>query len=135
MQFLLLFLIHDLLLQQIKFLKMKRVAIPIKNNELSEYFGGCNYYEVFEIEGKNIRQQKYELPQITSINELPSWLRSQGVTDVIAYKVDKQIISAFAANKVNLFLGIKQNTTQNLITDYLNGDLESDKKIIEELIH
>lgn len=114
---------------------MKRVAIPIKNNELSEYFGGCNYYEVFEIEGKTINQSKIELPEISSINELPAWLKSQGVTDVIAYKVDKQIISAFAANKVNLFIGIRQNTTQNLLNDYLNGNLESDKKIIEELTH
>lgn len=112
---------------------MKRVAIPIKNNELSEYFGGCNYYEVFEIEGNKIHQQRFELPEISSIVELPNWLKSQGVTDVIAYKVDKNIISTFAANKVNLFIGIKQNTTQNLIEDYLNGNLESDKKIIEEL--
>lgn len=114
---------------------MKRVAIPIKNNELSEYFGRCNYYEVFEIDGKVVKHQKYELPEVTRIVDLPVWLKSKGITDVIAYKVNKDIISLFAENKVNLFIGIKQNTTQTIINDYLNGNLESDKNIIEELTH
>ena len=112
---------------------MKKVAIPISNNELSEYFGGCNYYEIFEIEGKNIQRKRMELPDVSNITELPNWLESQGVTDVIAYKVDRKIISLFASKKVNLFVGIKQNTTDNLIQDYLNGNLESDKNIIKEL--
>ena len=60
-------------------------------------------------------------------------LEKQGVTDVIAYKVKNQIISLFASRKVNLFVGIRQNTTENLINDYLQGKLESDKSIIEEL--
>ena len=76
---------------------MKKVAIPISNNELSEYFGGCNYYEIFEIEGKNIQRKRMELPNVSNITELPNWLESQGVTDVIAYKVDRKIISLFAS--------------------------------------
>ena len=114
---------------------MKRVAIPIENNSLSEYFGGCNYYEIFEIEGDRIQKKTFELPSVSSITELPSWLEKQGVTDVIAYKVNKEIISLFASKKVNLFVGVPQNTTDNLIDDYLKGKLESDRDIIEELTH
>lgn len=112
---------------------MKRVAIPIADNRLSEYFGGCNYYEIFEIEGDRIQKNIFELPDIADIDELPAWLEKQGVTDVIAYKVNKQIISLFASKKVNLFVGIPQNSTEKLIDDYLNGKLESDKNIIEEI--
>ena len=112
---------------------MKRVAIPISKNKLSEYFGGCNYYEVFEIEGKNIQKQPFKIPPVSDISKLPEWLCKQGVTDVIAYKVDRDIVSLFASKKVNLFLGIEVKSSEKLIEDYLNGKLESDKNIIEEL--
>jgi len=112
---------------------MKRVAIPISNNRLSEYFGGCNYYEIFEIKDKNVQKKTYELPAISDLKELPNWLKQQGVTDVIAYKVNRQIISLFASNKVNLFIGVPQSTSETLINEYLQGKLESDKNIIEEL--
>lgn len=112
---------------------MKRVAIPIVDNQLSEYFGTCNYYEIFEI-GKNISDRKTELmPVGVAISELPGWLENQGITDVIAYKVNREIIKLFASKKVNLFVGIPIDTPENLIDHYLQGKLESDKKIIDEL--
>jgi predicted Fe-Mo cluster-binding NifX family protein len=116
-----------------RFLKVKRIAIPIADNILSEHFGGCHYYEIFEIEGYNIQKKTLEIPDVNDISELPAWLEKQGVTDVIAYKVNKQIITLFASNKVNLFVGIPQHTTEKLIDDYLYGKLESDKTIIEEI--
>ncbi len=112
---------------------MKRVAIPISENKLSEYFGGCNYYEVFQIDGKKIKKQVFEVPPVKDILELPEWLYKQGITDVIAFKVNRDIISLFASKKVNLFIGIQVESSEKLINDYLNGRLESDKSIIKEL--
>ncbi len=114
---------------------MKRVAIPIANNELSEYFGQCHYYEIFEIEEGKVQNKLKQIPSVSNIMELPDWLKDQGITDVIAYKVDKQIISLFASKKVNLFVGVALNATDILIQDYLKGNLKSDTKIIEELIN
>jgi len=112
---------------------MRRVAIPISKNELSEFFGECNHYEIFEIEKEIVNQKMIEIPLNIDITELPKWLKNQGVSDVIAYKVNKKIISLFAANKVNLFVGIAKKSPKNLIDDYLQGKLESDKNIIEEI--
>ena len=112
---------------------MRRVAIPITNNQLSEYFGGCNHYEIFEIDKRVTGKQSASLPAGIALEELPGWLQKQGITDVIAYKVNREIISLFASKKVNLFVGIPINTSENLIEDYLNGTLASDKNIIAEL--
>lgn len=112
---------------------MKRVAIPIINNKLSEHFGGCSSYDIFEIEGMNIQKKTFEIPSVATAEELPDWLASQGITDVIVYRVKKDIISIFASKKVNLFVGIPINSTEKLIDDYLNGKLESDKNIIKEI--
>lgn len=112
---------------------MKRVAIPIFDDHLSEYFGECSYYEIFEVDKKILNRKLVEMPTGIAVTELPGWLEKQGVTDVIAYKVNKQIISLFASKKVNLFVGIARQEPELLIESYLNGKLESDKRIIAEL--
>lgn len=112
---------------------MKRVAIPIANERLSEFFGECNHYEIFEIDKKISKRKMAQMPVGISVKELPSWLENQGITDVIAYKVNREIISLFASRKVNLFVGIRIDSPEKLIDDYLNGKLESDKKIIAEI--
>ena len=112
---------------------MKRVAIPISKSELSEFFGQCNHYEIFEIEKEIINRKMVEIPDGMDVTQLPGWLKEMGVSDVIAYKVNKKIITLFASNKVNLFVGISQKSPENLIDDYLQGILESDKDIIDEI--
>lgn len=112
---------------------MKRVAIPIANNKLSEFFGECEQYEIYDVDRKITGIQSAELPSGIAIEELPGWLEKQGVTDVITYKVNPKIIRLFASRKVNLYVGISSDSPQNLIDEYLKGKLESDEKIILEL--
>ena len=113
---------------------MKRIAIPIANGLLSENFGECNYYEVFEVD-KAIESTKTAfLPDNIIIDELPSWLNSEGITDVITHRIDRRIIGLFASEKINLFVGIPIEAPERIIDDYLQGKLESDKKVIAELI-
>lgn len=112
---------------------MKRVAIPVVNERLSEFFGECNHYEIFEIDKMISERKTAQMPVGIAITELPQWLEKQGITDVIAYKVNREIISLFASKKVNLFVGIPIESPEKLIEDYLNGKLESDKKIIAEI--
>lgn len=112
---------------------MKRVAIPIINNQLSENFGECNYYTVFEIDKKIESSKTALLPDGIDILDLPVWLKGEGITDAIAYKVGRQIANLFVAEKINLFLGIAIDTPERIIDDYLQGKLVSDKRIIAEL--
>lgn len=113
---------------------MKRVAIPIVNNRLSENFGECNYYSVYEV-GKKIESTKTALlPEGIDVLELPRWLKGEGITDVITYRINRHIINLFVAEKINLFLGIPIDAPEKIIDDYLQGKLVSDKKIIAELI-
>lgn len=112
---------------------MKRVAIPIVNERLSEFFGECSHYEIFEIDKKISKKKTMHMPAGFAAADLPSWLENQGITDVIAYKVNREIISLFASKKVNLFVGIRIDSPESLIEDYLNGKLESNKKIIAEI--
>ena len=113
---------------------MKRIAIPVYNGKLSEYFGRCSYYKIYEVEGKSMIGKELELPDINSIEELPAWASTKGITDIITYKIDKQIISLFNAYKINLFVGIEMNTPENLIREFLDERMTSDNRIITEII-
>ncbi len=112
---------------------MKRVAIPVVNEKLSEYFGQCSHYEVFEIDGKRISQHNIDLAPNTDVSNLPEWTMTRGISDIIVHKVDRRIITQFLAKKINLFVGVHIDTPQNLIEEYLNGKLKSNHTIINEL--
>ncbi|SHE78375.1 Predicted Fe-Mo cluster-binding protein, NifX family [Mariniphaga anaerophila] len=113
----------------------KRVAIPVTNGQLSEYFGECNHYEIFEIDGKLVGKKEERFPAGTVAAELPEWLEKKGITDVIVYRVNSKIIKLFASKKVNLFVGVPIDSPQKLIENYLQGKLESDEKIIREITY
>jgi len=112
---------------------MRRVAIPIGDNKLSENFGECNFYEIFEIEDGEVRKSSLEIPEVEAVDELPMWLEQRGITDVIVHRIKKQIISLFASKKINLFVGINPDTPEKLIETYLEGKLESNEQIIYEI--
>lgn len=112
---------------------MKRVAIPIADDKLSENFGGCNFYGIYEIEEGKVNNSTHEVPAVDAVDELPKWLEQRGITDVIVFKIKKEIISLFASKKINLFVGINRDTPDKLIEAYLNGNLESNEKIIQEI--
>lgn len=113
---------------------MKRVAIPIQNGKLSESFGTCNHYEIFEINGDQVQITEIKIPAGKEMSELLSWVSDQGITDVISYKVDAQLLKLFANHKINMYVGIHQRTPKEIIQDYLNGSLKSDAVIISEIM-
>lgn len=113
----------------------KRVAIPVTNEQLSENFGECSHYEIFEIDGNKVDRQEANFPAGTVATELPVWLEEKGITDVITFKVNPKIINLFVSKKVNLFVGVPMDSPQKLIEDYMQGKLESDEKIIQEITY
>ncbi len=111
---------------------MKRVAVPIDNGRLSEYFENCSYCEIFEIDGDKVKSVESEIPP-GEISQLPEWANQQGITDLITYKIDKKIINLFTQDKINLYVGINIDISSKLIEEYINGTLKSDEKIISEI--
>jgi predicted Fe-Mo cluster-binding NifX family protein len=112
----------------------KRVAIPVANEQLSEFFGECSHYEIFDTDRKITGNFEIQIPAETGQAELPDWLEKMGITDVVTFRVSPAIIHLFASKKVNLFIGVPIDSPRNLIENYLQGKLESDERIIRELL-
>ncbi len=112
---------------------MRRVAIPITEGKLSEMFGSCSHYEIYELGSADAVVKRLGLPDVESVKQLPQWVKEQGVTDIIAYKMDKDIIALFTENKINVFLGAPVESPDLLIEEFINGNLRSREKIIKEI--
>ena len=112
---------------------MKRIAVPLVNGKLSEFFGNCNHYEIFEIDGDSIKKREILAPPDKDVTMLPSWASTQGITDVITYKVDVRIMELFTNYKINLYVGISNESPEDIIQEYINGTLKSNEKIISEI--
>lgn len=112
---------------------MKRIAIPVKNGKLSEYFGQCNHYKIFEIKGTQVISNLIKAPKEKEISLMPLWISDQGITDVVTYKIDGKIMDLFANYKINLYVGIKYESPEDIIQSYLKGKLKSDEEIILEI--
>ena len=113
---------------------MKRVAIPVTNGRLSEFFGECSEYEVYEMDNNKVKKVVLQIPDNSNINTLPAWAARQGITDIITFRVDKQILSLFVKNKINFFIGVPVDEAESIINDYRDGSLKSDDKIIREIM-
>lgn len=113
---------------------MKRIAIPIESNKLSQYLGKCKHFEIVEIDENSIKRNLVKVPYFNIKTELTVWLAGLGVTDVIMYKTDYLMLKILQTYKVNLFIGIRTNVPDDLINDYQDGKLCSDGKIISEII-
>ena len=113
---------------------MKRLAIPVEKGKLSEYFGKCNHYQLFMIDNSGIKGEDIKVPPRIELIKLPEWAAKQGITDIITYKIDKQIINEFANHKINLFVGVEITFPEHLVIKFLNGKLKSNEKIIHEII-
>ncbi|MBN2166890.1 MAG: hypothetical protein JW717_11485 [Marinilabiliaceae bacterium] len=113
---------------------MKRIAIPVNNGMLSEYFDKCNHYEIFELRDNYVVSDEIEVPPKDDLFSLPQWVANHNITDVVAYKVDKSIINLFSKYKINLFVGIAVQSPQLIVEAYMMNNLKSDENIISQII-
>lgn len=110
---------------------MAKIAIPVYNKLLSNQFNACGHYDIFEISDKQIVSKTHERHCKKSIDELNTWVQTQGITDVIVHSIDRLSINYFSDTKINLFLGVKITSPEKLIDDYLKGTLQSNTKILQ----
>ncbi len=108
---------------------MKRLAIPIENNVLSETFGQCSSCFFFDIDEKRATYSFQEqVPDDLESNLLPNWFLTQGTTDIVFHSVDASIVKRFIELKINVFVGIELLPANELLEKFENGNLKSDSK-------
>src|SRR5665811_1240660 len=82
------------------------MCIRDRDNLLSEVFGDCSGYVIYDINKKSVVNTKQEIPPLKSVAALLDWVKEWGITDLIVHRIDKSLVSFFSDTKINLFIGV-----------------------------
>jgi predicted Fe-Mo cluster-binding NifX family protein len=101
----------------------KKIAIPMNNGVLSEHFGHCQYFSIITVENGEITDTEKVTPPEHAPGIYPKFVAQFGTTDVIGGGMGPQAVDLFIAQNINVFVGAPVNTDQELVKDFLAGNL------------
>lgn len=104
---------------------MKKIAIPLLNNLLCSHFGHCQQFGIFETDDTKIINVEKHTPPPHEPGTYPKWLHEIGVTDVISGGMGQRAIQLMLDNKINVFVGVAQKPSEELVMELLNGSIEA----------
>lgn len=101
------------------------IAIPIANGKLCAHFGHCEQFALVEADPatKQIKSTKHLTPPPHEPGVLPRWLHEQGANVVLARGMGHRAQRLFAQNGVQVIVGARVDTPENLAAAYLAGTL------------
>jgi predicted Fe-Mo cluster-binding NifX family protein len=102
----------------------KKIAIPVKNNELSVHFGLADRFFIYTLEGKEIIETEILIPPPHDTGTFPKWLKKLGVTDVISSGIGQKALDWFNTVNVKVYTGVEENKPEDLILEFLSGTLK-----------
>ncbi len=105
---------------------MKKIAFPVIKNALSPHFGNCTEFRIYYIENRTIVKEDLIPVPPHQPGSFPNWLIDRGVSDIITGGIGLQAIEIFNKHKINVFVGVNNKDTKELVQDYLDGVLETD---------
>lgn len=104
---------------------MARIALPVKRGKLSEEFELCDYYLVYDLEShKELTKVKPELLKKDLFGKF-QWLINYKVSDIVAHHMENATLMALSDTKINLFVGLKVESPEQLIGEFERGVLKS----------
>ena len=103
-----------------------RVAIPVTNGLLSQHFGHCEEFIIFDVDSENrvVTEQKLQ-PPVHEPGMLPRWLGEIGVDTIIAGGMGSRAQNLFLQNGIRVVIGAESNAPKLIIGNYLSCILET----------
>lgn len=109
-----------------KFGDIMRIAIAQDGNRVSEHFGHCEGYAIFDVED-SIIYRRDDLPNPGhEPGRLPVFLAGHGVNLIIAGGMGPRAVQLFNGSGIQVLLGISGNTDY-VAQDYIAGRLSPGK--------
>jgi len=110
-----------------------KIAIPLTEGKLSQHFGHCEQFAVIDVDSdsKSIKNQELLSPPPHEPGVLPRWLHENNVNVIIAGGMGQRAQQLFAQNDIKVVTGASDNSAEELVTQYLNGNLECGQNICD----
>jgi len=113
--------------------KKMRIAIPVSEGKLSQHFGHCDTFAIFDTDGDATQTEKREdlTPPPHEPGVLPAWLHGEGVNVIIAGGMGQRAQQLFARNDIEVVIGATNGSLEELVSAYLGGTLETGDNICD----
>jgi Mrp family chromosome partitioning ATPase/predicted Fe-Mo cluster-binding NifX family protein len=110
-----------------------RIAVPLVQGKLSLHFGHCEQFAIIDVDSgsKNILSQELVEPPPHEPGVLPKWLAGLHVELIIAGGMGQRAQQLFAQNNIDVVVGAPDNEAQELVSQYLAGQLQSGENICD----
>jgi Mrp family chromosome partitioning ATPase/predicted Fe-Mo cluster-binding NifX family protein len=113
--------------------KKMRIAIPVTAGKLSEHFGHCEKFAIIDADPdtKKVANTETLKPPAHEPGSLPKWLSGLCVDLIIAGGMGRRAQQLFQQNKIDVLIGAPHNNPQELVQQYLTGQLQSGQNICD----
>lgn len=99
-----------------------RVAIAKEGDHVSEHFGHCTEYALFDIDQGTITSREILNSPGHEPGKLPGFLAGHKVTHVLAGGMGPRAVDLFCANNIEVFLGVR-GRIERVIRDFAAGKI------------
>ena len=102
-----------------------RVAVPVLGGSFCAHFGGADKFALVDVDdqSRTMTSTRMEAPPPHEHGVFPMWLRSQGVTTVLAGGMGPRAVQIFQRLGIETVLGIDGGEPEQLVRAFLDGTL------------
>jgi predicted Fe-Mo cluster-binding NifX family protein len=111
--------------QPLKSNKKMKIAIPTNRDQLSQHFGKCDRFTIFEVDENQIVREHNLIPPRHQPGVLPVFLASNGVGMIFACGMGQSAIDHFAKSKIKVITGVQPDSPRVLVEAFLQNRLET----------
>ncbi|MEN8907663.1 MAG: iron-sulfur cluster carrier protein MrpORP [Clostridiales bacterium] len=115
-------------------LSMIKIAVASENENVTEHFGHCKNFNIFEIENNQITKTSSIDNPGHKPGFLPKFLNEKGVNIIISGGMGKSAIDIFNQNSIKVITGAVGNA-KSIVEEYLKGSLKSTNSVCHEHKH
>jgi len=110
-----------------------KYAVPIDGGSVSEHFGHCEKFAIFEVDQKKqeIIGREFLTPPAHEPGVLPGWLAEKGVNTVIAGGMGSRAQMLFQQNNITVITGATENNPEQAVIKHIKNDLKSGENICD----
>jgi len=101
-----------------------KVALSTKNNMITNHFGRCDYFIVYEIENQKIKASSLIKNPPHHEGLLPKYLSDKGIEVVITGGIGKNAIDYLKKFNIKCYMNV-QGEASDVIKMYMNGSLKN----------
>ncbi len=111
-----------------------KIAIATESNNVSEHFGHCEGFTIYEVEGEKVQSKQFLSNPGHQPGFLPKYLHEQGINVIISGGMGGGAIQLFNERGIDVITG-SEGDVDDVINYYVKGNLKSSGSVCDKHEH